>query len=394
MRWNQHLSTGACFLAVLMTATAYSQQDTTSAKKKAQAEKRRALEEQRKQLEQRRSDLAGQKASIESERRQIAQLKRDLRAANADVAQEQRNSRVWKCNLSGTEHNDPSECDDPSLGGVWITRPNPNLAGAQKRVQDLQKSLADAERQYDADLKAYNSENAKLNADGRKLAAEINAAGYSKRPVLLSSDPASVRDYTKLVADRAWSRNGVDAAENLRSDTELSKALTTAAKGSKFLKDSDLKAYVAIESQADRDTGVNADGYAGLFQMGKAAAKDVKYDYTKLSDPANWQMNVEAGVKYLEKNAGRLEKKGVPVTPLNLYIAHNQGASGAANIIRRVQDGSAQTTPANDNMLNNLPDWYINSISRLGRQVTVQNYYDYFSDAYNAVNSKVNAPPK
>jgi hypothetical protein len=185
---------------------------------------------------------------------------------------------------------------------------------------------------------------------------------------------------------------GNKAAANLQGDADLSAELGKAAKGSRYLNEGDLQAIASIESTANRQTGVNKFGYAGLFQMGPSAAKDVGYDYDKLKDPSNWKTNVAAGVKYLDLNADRLADKGVPVTALNVYMAHQQGATGAARILQAVGDGSAQTSPANKSMLANLPKSYKNAITGVGKQVTIQNYYDYWNAAYNAVNAAVNTP--
>ena len=355
-----------------------------------QAALRKSLSDRRQQLKQRQNDLKKEKSSLDADRKRIARLKRDLRAAQAEVARVQVGIRKWICNAWNNEHNSPSECSDPEQGGHWITKSNPDRPAAEDRVRDIESSLADAERQLDADRQSLNNKTAQFNTDARQLATDIDKAGFGKTPVLLSGDPASVRDFTQRAVDRAWTKTIDKAASNLKSDADLSAALTQAANGNQYLQATDLKAIVSIESTANRATGVNRFGYAGLFQMGKSAAKDVGYDFDDLNDPSDWKTNVEAGDKYLEKNAKRLAEKKLPVSALNVYLSHQQGPTGGARIIEMVQNGTAATTPANNNMLQNLPKGYRDSITRLGNQVTVQNFYDYWSDAFSKVNSTIN----
>jgi hypothetical protein len=378
-----------CLLTILLTVPAFSQQRPAAGGRPAE---RQTLKQRRQQIEQRRTDLNSEKSAVEAERKNLVSLKRSLREARAQAARERKGSRKWICNAYNSTHDGPSECSDPGKGGHWITESNPNAQAADDRVRELERSVADAERRYAADLAASKTKADEFNADARKLATEINNASSRPRPVLLSGDAASVRDYTQRVVDRNWAEPIDEAVKNLKSDTNLSDALAEAAAGAKYLKESDLKAIVAIESRANRATGINEDGYAGLFQMGKKAAKDVGYDYDDLKDPADWKTNVEAGTNYLDKNAGRLAAKGLPVNALNVYLYHQQGPKGAPRILQEVADGTARTKAASKNMLKNLPPSYKASMSRLGQEITVQNFYDYFSDTFNKVNSAVNPP--
>jgi hypothetical protein len=234
-----------------------------------------------------------------------------------------------------------------------------------------------------------------------KEAAEEWANGYRKGVYSLEDGTLSKIDIRPVGAERSaatsaaqrnWAKNAAAAAQNLATDKDLAAALSQAAKGSKYLSEADLRTIVSIESSANRQTGKNKYGYAGLFQMGPAAAKDAGYKFEKLDDPSEWRTNVAAGVRYLELNAQRLSKAGVDVTPLNLYIAHQQGAAGGVKTLREVQDGSASETPANRNQLNNLPSKLKQAITESGRKVTVQDYYDYWSAAFQTVSQRVNQP--
>jgi hypothetical protein len=192
-------------------------------------------------------------------------------------------------------------------------------------------------------------------------------------------------------AQRVYGKVGQKAAANLTSDTMLAAELRTAAQNSKFFSEGELKTIMAIESKADRNTGKNKYGYAGLFQMGPGAAKDAGYKYKDLDEPSEWRTNLAAGIAFLNKNAERLQAKGIPVTPLNAYLAHQQGVAGATRILTAVQDGSASTTPARKNQLANLPRSLRTQITKTGKQVTIQDYYDYWVNVVNAVDTSVNS---
>jgi hypothetical protein len=388
---NRTATAVALMLAAIVALPVIGRAQTADATAKAQA-----LQQLRQTLVQDKAAIAGEKASLQADRRRIASLRKALRGAQAVSDRTSSVIRKWICNAYKVEHDNPSQCSNPEQGGRWITQPNPNYDDAQRDLRNIQQSLADAERQYAADKKALDSKTAQLTADTAKLKDATSKAGLAKRPTLQSGDPAAVRDYTQKVVDRTWSPNAAKAADNLKSDADLSAALTQAAQGKKYVKDSDLKAIVTIESTANRNTGINKFGYAGLFQMGKTAAKDVGYNYDDIKDPKDWKTNVAAGAKYLEKNAERLAQRGLPVNAINIYLSHQQGpgnaagTNGAPAIIKAVQDGTAATIPANNNMLNNLPNSYKAGFAQIGQQVTVQDYYNYWSDAFAKVNSAVN----
>jgi hypothetical protein len=298
------------------------------------ADVRAALEAQRKQLEQRRETLMNERSKLQADRQNIKTAKQNTAAATSDATQAQKDSRKWVCNAYGTEHDDPSQCSKPEAGGRWINKSNPGLARAEQRQRELQKRLDDMNQLYADELKKFNASIAQLEADVKKLSADLNKAGLGMKPMLLKGDEASVREYTTAAAQRIWSKPISTATQNLANDKELVAELAKAAKESKYFSEADYKVIVAIESQANRNVGTNPSGYKGLFQMGKVAAKDVGYDYSKLADPDEWKTNVAAGTKYLEKNAKDINGRGVPVTPLNMYLAHQQGAKGTADMLR------------------------------------------------------------
>ena len=68
----------------------------------------------------------------------------------------------------------------------------------------------------------------------------------------------------------------------------------------------------------------------------------------------NLQTNVTVAAKYLRRYcATELEKKKIPVTAVNLYLAYQQGVGGFKALYKHIQNGTASTTPATSNELNN-----------------------------------------
>lgn len=357
--------------------------------KQKQAEARAKLVERKTQIEAKRKTLMDERARLQTDRQNIKASKGNLANAAAVAAREQQASRTWKCNAYGNEHDDPRDCSDPSQGGTWITKPNPNLDRALDRRDELKDRLDEMSRLNAAEEKKYNAAIAQLDGEIAQLKTDMTKAGLTPPLLLTKSDAASVNTYTTALSERLWTKKTNEAVQNLTKDKELIDELTKVAKTSKYFSADDYKVIVAIESQGDRNVGTNASGYKGLFQMGKSASSDVKADYATLGDPAKWKENVDAGTKYLEQNARTIAAAGIPVKPLNLYLAHQQGATGTARLLEMVNNGTARTTAANTNMLNNLPASYKKQMAEVGGVITVQNYYDYMSNSVKTVESKV-----
>ena len=206
-----------------------------------------------------------------------------------------------------------------------------------------------------------------------------------------SSPTPSVQDAIDNGVKKTWPKNAEDTAANLENDNELADKLAEEAGKAKNVSLTDLKQLLAIESQANRNTGTNSGGYAGLFQMGAEAAREVGADFEKINDPSEWAANVEAGVKYADLTAKRLEAKGVDGTALNIYLAYQQGVTGASNLIKAVKDGTAATLPATANQLNNMKSVSAEILKAKGPGgvVTQQDYYDYVKRIHDTVAEKV-----
>ncbi len=298
--------------------------------------------------------------------------------------------------------NAPPQQDDTftvSIGRRMDGKDATELYGVFKTKQEADKAIADI-KQWAARIRESDAQFGIAQSDWDITNIQVDRQGAppaakSPRPVAKdapASPEARPTSPAEKAAQRTWKKNAQAAADNLARDTDLSTALRQAASNSPYLSEADLRTIVAIESRGDRSTGKNKYGYAGLFQMGRDAAKQAGYDYKNLDEPSEWKTNVAAGVKYLDINARALERAGLDVTPLNVYMAHQQGAKGARRILGAVEDGTAATTPAGRNQLSNLPGSYVKGITDSGRDVTLQDYYDYWSESFRTVRERVNAP--
>jgi hypothetical protein len=191
--------------------------------------------------------------------------------------------------------------------------------------------------------------------------------------------------------------NAKQALANLNADTQLSAALAAAAQNS-TLSLADLRTIVAIESTANPNTGTNAAGATGVFQVTAGALQDVRnnfpqiqYSFAQIEGPGNFEANVAVGVAYLNLVAKRLSSAGIPTTAVNVYLAYQEGVAGFNNILNAVNNGSASTILANANLLNNLPSNYLAQIADAGRQVTVLDFYNYWRQAYSTEYGIVNS---
>ena len=113
---------------------------------------------------------------------------------------------------------------------------------------------------------------------------------------------------------------------------------------------------MAIVESGKNPRATNSGGYTGLMQFGKSAwatqaptgYKDFRYAY----DPA---ISAHAAANYISYHAALLQKNGFPVTPLNLYGMHQQGAGGWMNMLSAVRNGTPLGGQALNAMMKNWP---------------------------------------
>lgn len=140
-----------------------------------------------------------------------------------------------------------------------------------------------------------------------------------------------------------------------------------------------------IESTGNRNVGTNAFGYTGLMQMGRSAAKDVGTSYAGIQGGKNVQNNALAGAQYWQLNDGRLNAN-IPRDPLHMYLAHQQGAGGTNSLMSGLK--TAPNRAANRNQRNNLPSTLRRT---LGRPITRQDFYDFWSGKMTAIQDAIAA---
>jgi hypothetical protein len=187
---------------------------------------------------------------------------------------------------------------------------------------------------------------------------------------------------------RTGYRDGMGQAagglRNIEQDAATGDALAFASRETGISVD-DLTAMAIIESTGNRNVGTNAFGYTGLMQMGSAAATDVGATYESLQGGENVQNNALAGAQYWQLNDRRLNAN-IPRDPLHMYLAHQQGAGGTNSLMRGL--AASPNTLANRNQRNNLPG----SLRRtLGRPITRQDFYDYWSGKMTAIQDAIAA---
>ncbi|MGB3426134.1 MAG: transglycosylase SLT domain-containing protein [Castellaniella sp.] len=89
----------------------------------------------------------------------------------------------------------------------------------------------------------------------------------------------------------------------------------------------------AMESGGNADA-ISSTGAIGVFQFTGKTATGVG-----IQDRFDADQNIEGGMKLTRQNAAILQKRGLPVTPENLYMAHQLGPGAAAEVIAGAQSG-------------------------------------------------------
>ena len=205
-----------------------------------------------------------------------------------------------------------------------------------------------------------------------------------------------------------WTGPAKEAAANLAKDPALRRAITEeAAATGGAITARQLRRLVSIESRARKTTGINAFGYAGLTQLGRAAVADVaKLDgfagltLADIDGPDEWRRNLEAGRAFLllkrAEIGPNLEKNGVPAgaaaelagEPFLLYLMHQQGGGGGAAIVAAVRRGDRERR-ADRFQLNNVSEGVLRDLKRGGHEPRTIEFYAYWLGAYAAVREQV-----
>ena len=113
-----------------------------------------------------------------------------------------------------------------------------------------------------------------------------------------------------------------------------------------------LNGIAQIESSG-RYWVTNKAGYAGLFQMGKD--EFAKFSPDPNGSPLDPYLNAQAAANYMSYHAEGLQKRGIPVTSENLYLAHQQGLGGISSIFKAAQGTQPLSDTTRRNMRSNPP---------------------------------------
>ena len=124
---------------------------------------------------------------------------------------------------------------------------------------------------------------------------------------------------------------------NLGSDgTNVDDAINQAAAKYGFPQEM-MHGMAMIESGKKPDAVSPSGDYKGLFQMGNYEFK--KYSPIPNGDIFNPLLNSMAAAGYMDYHRKQLEKRNIPVTPVSIYLSHQQGLGGFSEIYRAAQEG-------------------------------------------------------
>jgi len=129
--------------------------------------------------------------------------------------------------------------------------------------------------------------------------------------------------------------------KGLTADT---KSMITEVAQSQGIDPKTMLTMAQIESGGNPNA-VSATGAAGLYQFTGRTAK--QYGIKNRFDPRE---NAEAAAKFMADNAATLKKYGIEPTAENLYLAHQQGAAGAAEILRAASGKGTLSAETAENM--------------------------------------------
>lgn len=122
-----------------------------------------------------------------------------------------------------------------------------------------------------------------------------------------------------------------------------------------------VNAIAGIESGHRADAQAKGSSAKGLFQFINSTAQQYG-----LLNPFDAQQALGAFKKLTKANIKQMQKKGIPINPTTIYLAHQQGVGGLAQIMNHLKNG----TPLSEAVLKNVKN------NSLGGYKSVQQYYD------------------
>lgn len=144
----------------------------------------------------------------------------------------------------------------------------------------------------------------------------------------------------KGAADAGPPAQGGGAVMDKLSSTgtpEVNAAINQAA--TEFKIDPSLMHAMALIESNKKPNAVNGLGFSGLYQFGKPAWKDYGGG-EPWSNVLNPLSNSRAAARFIKSNIAKLNKAGIPVNPVNIYLSHQQGPAGFIGLYNAVTKGT------------------------------------------------------
>lgn len=119
----------------------------------------------------------------------------------------------------------------------------------------------------------------------------------------------------------------------------------------------DMDRYVAktIKVESSGDSTARSGSYQGLMQLDKAGVEKMGYKWDEyLKNP---KLQEEAGRVWTANNIREMDKKGIPVNDLTVYMAHNQGVEGTRQILSGHPSKEIILNVLNQGISNDLPKY-------------------------------------
>ena len=120
-------------------------------------------------------------------------------------------------------------------------------------------------------------------------------------------------------------------------------------------------AVIQIESNRKSNAYNKYSGAKGLFQFVPSVAREYR-----LIDPYDAQCALSAFKQLTMNNIRNMIKRGIEITPANIYLAHQQGVGGLNQILKSIRNKSELSPVMLKNVKNN----------NLGPFVSVKDFYE------------------
>lgn len=121
-------------------------------------------------------------------------------------------------------------------------------------------------------------------------------------------------------------------------------------------------AVITIESNHKANAYNKRSGAKGLFQFVPSVAREYR-----LIDPFDAQSSLSAFKRLTFNNIRNMLRRGIKITPTNIYLAHQQGVGGLNQILNSIEN-ETRLLPAT--LLRNVQN------NNLGKFVSVKDYYE------------------